>query len=243
MAHEIIKRIRELLAELETQEAEEAGPNPQEWFGLLELPELVASVVDYLQPLLLPIESAIYWYMFRHSVVENGDVHVRVSVRGLAKSTVRSSHTRQHSDTLSYAVVQKSLIALRDKGVVAEAGDTNRDGTLYRIYLPEEIGMCRDRIATMKTIGLPKVDIHGELDFYNIKENRQRVFERDGYKCHYCGKQLTRFSATLDHIVPISTGGDNSYDNLITACLHCNSQRRASPVMDQIARRTTENAD
>ena len=83
---------------------------------------------------------------------------------------------------------------------------------------------------------LPHIDAKRELDFYNIKENRLKVFERDKYLCHYCKKQLTRFSATLDHIQPVSKGGDNSYDNLVTACLLHNSQRNAQPIMDYLAR-------
>ena len=86
-------------------------------------------------------------------------------------------------------------------------------------------------------IELPKIDPKKEVDFYNIKENRLKIFERDNYKCHYCNKQLTRFNATLDHIQPISKGGNNSYDNLITSCLHCNSQRGANPVMDIITKK------
>jgi 5-methylcytosine-specific restriction endonuclease McrA len=84
---------------------------------------------------------------------------------------------------------------------------------------------------------LPQIDPRRELDFYNIKENRLKVFERDKYLCHYCKKQLTRFSATLDHIQPVSKGGDNSYDNLVTACLLHNSQRNAQPIMDYLTRK------
>jgi len=78
------------------------------------------------------------------------------------------------------------------------------------------------------------IDTNKELDFYNVVENRLKVFERDSYKCHYCSKQLTRFSATLDHIQPVSKGGDNSFENLVTACLHCNSERGNKPIMDFI---------
>jgi CRISPR/Cas system Type II protein with McrA/HNH and RuvC-like nuclease domain len=77
-----------------------------------------------------------------------------------------------------------------------------------------------------------KIDTKRELDFYNVRENRLKVFKRDNYTYHYCGKQLTRFNATLDHLQPVSEGGDNSFDNLITTCLHCNSQRERRPVMD-----------
>jgi 5-methylcytosine-specific restriction endonuclease McrA len=61
------------------------------------------------------------------------------------------------------------------------------------------------------------------------------VFERDSYKCHYCGKQLTRFTATLDHLKPVSEGGDNSFDNLLTACLNCNSRKNRKAVGDFLA--------
>ncbi len=88
---------------------------------------------------------------------------------------------------------------------------------------------------------VPKpVDETREVDFYNIAENRLKVFERDGYKCKYCAKQLTRFSATLDHIQPVSKGGTNTMDNLVTACLHCNSSRGSRPVMDAIKKNNAE---
>lgn len=67
----------------------------------------------------------------------------------------------------------------------------------------------------LSPVQIESVNDHKELDFYNIQENRYKDFERDGYKCHYCQKQLTRFSATLDHIQPVSKGGDNSFNNLL----------------------------
>jgi hypothetical protein len=234
---EIVKKIRELLDELESNSNSEE-PSFKESFELFELPELVASIVDYLQPLLRPYEAAVYWYMFRHSVIEKGDIYVRVSVRGLQDTVICSSSGQSHA--LSYESVQNTLKGLCEKQVISLTGDTNREGTPYRIYLPEEIAICRDAMSKVQQKELPRIDPKRELDFYNIKENRLKVFERDKYMCHYCKKQLTRFSATLDHIQPVSKGGDNSYDNLITACLLCNSQRGAKPIMDHIAQRNKE---
>lgn len=51
---------------------------------------------------------------------------------------------------------------------------------------------------------------------------RRVVYERDGYRCIECGV-LTGLS--LDHVIPVSSGGDNSFDNLRTLCLTCNLKK------------------
>lgn len=40
--------------------------------------------------------------------------------------------------------------------------------------------------------------------------------------CHWCNAQLCWETATLDHRVPRSRGGDNSAGNLVLACQGCN---------------------
>lgn len=236
-----IKKIRELLDELEASNIKQAE-SFRESFQLFELPELLGDIVDYLQPALLPYEAAIYWHLFRHSIIATGDVFVRVSVRGLARRVVTSLRAAQAS-SLSYSAVQDALQGLQTKGAISLAGDTNREGTLYRVRLPEEIALCRDAMSKVQQQQLPTVDPKRELDFYNVKENRLKIFERDKYICQYpgCGKQLTRFSATLDHLTPVSQGGDNSFDNLVTACLQHNSQRGAQTLMDFLTRKHQEN--
>lgn len=159
---------------------------------------------------------------------------IRISTRGLgeAKTVIKSSSGQ--SEGLSYSSVQNALSGLEGKGAIRKVGDTNREGTLYQVYIPEEIELCKSFMQE-KAIVIPiEIDEKKEKDFYNVKENRYKIFERDGYKCHYCSKVLTKYSATLDHILPVSKGGDNAYDNLITACLHCNSQRTNKDVMEAI---------
>jgi len=173
--------------------------------------------------------------MFRHSIIKNGDNLVRVSVRGLGKPMTIMKSATSKSEEIAYKTIQDALIELEKKGAIKKVGDTNREGTLYQIYLPEEMEICKQRMKDIIIEELPKIDPKKEADYYNIKENRLKIFERDNYLCYKCGKQLTRFSATLDHIQPISEGGDNSYDNLVTACLHCNSKRGAKPLIEVLA--------
>ena len=60
---------------------------------------------------------------------------------------------------------------------------------------------------------------------------RDRIFERDEFRCVYCGEQFLADELTLDHVQPRVRGGDRSEGNLVTACMACNTlkgQRRLS---------------
>jgi len=226
-----IEKIRKLLTELETETGDDSGQQFSKNYNALELPSIVSSIVEYLHPLLTPYEITVYWYLFNKSVAKTGEQYARASTRGMS-AIAKSIGSK--SDEISYPAIKKAIDALKEKEAVIIAGDTNREGTLYKISIPDEIPACMELMRQNATEEASIIDIEKELDFYNVPENRLKVFERDGYKYHYCKKQLTRFSSTLDHIQPVSKGGDNSFGNLITACLHCNAERGNKPVMDYI---------
>jgi 5-methylcytosine-specific restriction endonuclease McrA len=56
---------------------------------------------------------------------------------------------------------------------------------------------------------------------YRWRQIRQRVLARDNYLCYYCGSHAN----TVDHVVPRRLGGDDSLDNLLSACSKCNSRK------------------
>ena len=53
---------------------------------------------------------------------------------------------------------------------------------------------------------------------------RKQIFERDNYTCLYCNKKGGKLE--VDHIVPLSRGGNNDTENLTTSCQKCNRQKR-----------------
>ena len=55
--------------------------------------------------------------------------------------------------------------------------------------------------------------------FHKLKINRNRLFRRDNYSCVYCGNKR---NLTVDHVMPKSRGGQNTWLNLVTCCSHCN---------------------
>ena len=54
------------------------------------------------------------------------------------------------------------------------------------------------------------------------KSIRFEVFKRDRFTCQYCGEKAPDVVLHIDHIEPVSKGGDNGIVNLITSCFDCN---------------------
>lgn len=55
------------------------------------------------------------------------------------------------------------------------------------------------------------------------------LFARDNYSCQYCGRHRGELRGrqflTRDHILPISRGGGNTWDNVVTSCSPCNNRK------------------
>lgn len=59
---------------------------------------------------------------------------------------------------------------------------------------------------------------------------RFEIFKRDGFACQYCGATPPNVLLHVDHITPVSKGGKNHADNLITACQGCNLGKSDIPL-------------
>ena len=67
---------------------------------------------------------------------------------------------------------------------------------------------------------------------------RNGIFERDEFRCVYCGQRFPAEELTLDHVEPRVRGGDRSEGNLVTACTPCNTlkgQQRLSAFLHEHA--------
>lgn len=58
-----------------------------------------------------------------------------------------------------------------------------------------------------------------------VSYSRHNVFKRDKFVCQYCNKKLTEKSATIDHVIPRSKGGLDTWDNTVCCCIACNSKK------------------
>lgn len=58
-----------------------------------------------------------------------------------------------------------------------------------------------------------------------LRFSRRVLFNRDGWTCLYCGRLVTRETASVDHVLPKSMGGKKTWKNCATACKQCNKKK------------------
>jgi 5-methylcytosine-specific restriction endonuclease McrA len=78
--------------------------------------------------------------------------------------------------------------------------------------------------STSVTLPFPSVVrlvTYVRVPFKKVILSRKNILRRDGHKCQYCG--ATSITLTVDHIIPKSRGGEDSWENLVSACLRCNN--------------------
>lgn len=93
----------------------------------------------------------------------------------------------------------------------------------------EEIGDLDDVVYTSRlTLIVPKVIRLLEYDRIpeqTLKLTRRNIYTRDGNICQYCGRKLPTDKLNIDHVVPKSQGGHNTWENLVCSCFKCNEKK------------------
>jgi 5-methylcytosine-specific restriction endonuclease McrA len=67
------------------------------------------------------------------------------------------------------------------------------------------------------------------------KRVRFEILKRDGFACRYCGAKAPDVVLHCDHVHPVSRGGKNELENLVTACRDCNAGKGARLIEDRSA--------
>jgi hypothetical protein len=58
-----------------------------------------------------------------------------------------------------------------------------------------------------------------------VRLSRRNVMLRDGHQCQYCAKRPALRDLNIDHVMPRSRGGGETWENLVTACRLCNLRK------------------
>jgi 5-methylcytosine-specific restriction endonuclease McrA len=94
------------------------------------------------------------------------------------------------------------------------------------------VGLVRGQLAAPTVIRLTRFDRHrkrarrgGRNIGPVVALNRRNIYHRDANTCQYCGKRFPTSELSLDHVIPRSRGGGDTWDNLVCACTGCNARK------------------
>jgi 5-methylcytosine-specific restriction endonuclease McrA len=59
----------------------------------------------------------------------------------------------------------------------------------------------------------------------SLRFNRRNLFARDDHRCQYCGNSKPMNQLSFDHVVPRSRGGETNWENVVAACVDCNTKK------------------
>ena len=101
-----------------------------------------------------------------------------------------------------------------------------RGGVLYGIgesLAPVFGGIQRLTGIRSEIVLQPIIALEGRvLNHFTPPLCNRTLFRRDDHRCLYCGSQFRRSELTRDHVIPISRGGGNKWENVVAACKRCN---------------------
>lgn len=89
---------------------------------------------------------------------------------------------------------------------------------------PVKFGLVNPELEIFKP-SVIKVRSYVNVPYRKVALSRDNIFKRDNYECVYCGESGERSKLTLDHVVPQSKGGPNTWNNLVTSCKKCNNEK------------------
>lgn len=66
---------------------------------------------------------------------------------------------------------------------------------------------------------------YDRLPEQTVKLNRRNLFARDRNTCQYCGRHFPTADLSIDHVLPRTQGGKDTWENLVCACIRCNARK------------------
>jgi 5-methylcytosine-specific restriction endonuclease McrA len=173
-------------------------------------------------------ERAVYSYLLRHSLVV-GKSRLQFAVIALARTL-----------GLSFGAARQAVRRLDELGALRVIERSKR-GHLAEMRVPEKIRAIRlHKNDALEALGAAGVGAAGEpaassletTDFLKTWALRKAIHDREGGACFYCLRRTPGKVRCLDHVVPRVRFGRNSYRNLVSCCIECNTRKGDRPAPD-----------
>lgn len=68
-----------------------------------------------------------------------------------------------------------------------------------------------------------RLSLYIHVPYKKVELTRKNILRRDNFRCAYCTKSTPPL--TVDHIMPKSRSGGDTWENLVCACIRCNNRK------------------
>ena len=163
-------------------------------------------------------DRAVYSYLLRHSLVV-GKLRLHFAVMSVARDL-----------RLSNGPVRQAVRRLDELGALRLL-ERSKTGHLVEMRLPEQIRAVRPgKNGASQAPEEPPASALEATDFLKTWALRKTIHDRDA--CFYCLRRTPANVQCLDHVVPRARFGRNSYRNMVSCCLECNTRKGDRPARD-----------
>ncbi len=167
-------------------------------------------------------DRAVYHYLLRHSLLI-GKRRLHFAVMSVA-----------HEMRCSLGPVRQAVRRLDELGALRLL-ERSKTGHLVEMRLPEHIRALRDDDGPPAAERAAEARRSSKLettDFMSTWALRKAIHDRDRGACFHCLRRTPCQVRCIDHVVPRARFGRNSYRNLVSCCIECNTLKGDMPAPD-----------
>ena len=165
-------------------------------------------------------DRAVYSHLLRHSLLE-GKLRLHFSIMSVAAKL-----------RLSNGPVRQAVRRLDELGALRLL-ERSKTGHFVEMRLPEQIlALHAAKNGDARRAEEPPASDLDSIDFLITWALRKTIFDREHNTCFYCLRRAPANVLCLDHVVPRAHFGGNSYRNIVSCCMECNTRKGDKPATD-----------
>ena len=148
----------------------------------------------------------------------------RVLVLNRGYAAIRIISVRQ-AFILLFRQVAEVISAVNGRYETFDIGSWLEVAELQRLYEAQDHDWVRCASGDIAAPRIIRIHSSNRQPDYHVKLNRRNLFSRDGNRCQFCGNRFPTADLSIDHVLPQSRGGAHTWENLVCACIACNSRK------------------
>lgn len=162
------------------------------------------------------LNSSTYWNFRKIRKSKSGENYVITTGTNYVTNTCEKGITSNFQKTKWFKSIADAEVYIKkhkklfDNAIIVDENGDQVKLTYHRKFREEQLKVLgKSNDNKVKRVIIPKT-------------TKEKVYENGHGVCAICGKPVSQYDFTIDHIIPLSRGGNNDIDNLQIACHDCN---------------------